>query len=76
MGWCSIGAENQIDHANDQYGNKIPGGSHFTQQAKESVDGVLNNLEQEAEKCMGSLGGIFGGKSEPSVTFVAQLNTR
>jgi len=54
-------AENQINQAIDQYGNKIPGGSKFTQQAKDAADGVLNNLEQEAEKRMGNLGGLFGG---------------
>ncbi|MBA2392718.1 MAG: hypothetical protein H0V70_08220 [Ktedonobacteraceae bacterium] len=54
-------AENQIDQAIDQYGNKIPGGSQFTKQAKEAAGGVLNNLEQEAEKRMGNMGGLFGG---------------
>ena len=54
-------AENQINQAIDQYGNKIPGGSQFTQQAKNAADGALNNLEQDAEKRMGNLGGLFGG---------------
>ena len=54
-------AENQINQAIDQYGNKIPGGSKFTQQAKDAADGALNNLEQDAEKRMGNLGGLFGG---------------
>ncbi len=54
-------AENQIDQAIDQYGNKIPGGSQYTQQAKEAAGGLLNNLEQDAEKRMGNLGGLFDG---------------
>ena len=61
MGGARQMAENQINQAIDQYGNKIPGGSKFTQQAKDAADGALNNLEQEAEKRMGNLGGLFGG---------------
>ena len=50
-------AQQQIDQAFDQFGNKIPGGQQFTQQAKDKVPGLLGELEGEAEKRMGGLGG-------------------
>ncbi len=56
-------AQNQVDQAIDQFGNKIPGGSQYTQQAKDAAHSVLDNLEQEGEKRMGNLGGIFGGNN-------------
>ncbi|MBV8822012.1 MAG: hypothetical protein JO123_04415, partial [Ktedonobacteraceae bacterium] len=55
-------AEQQIDQAIDQFGNKIPGGSQYTQQAKEAASGILDNLENQVEKKAGDmLGGMFGG---------------
>ena len=56
-------AQNQVDQAIDQFGNKIPGGSQYTQQAKDAAHGILDNLEQEGEKRMGNLGGMFGGNN-------------
>jgi hypothetical protein len=55
-------AEQQIDQAIDQFGNKIPGGQQFTQQAKDKVPGLLGDLESEAEKRMGGLGGNQGNQ--------------
>ncbi len=54
-------ADDQVNQAIDQYGNKIPGGSQYTGQAKKVAGDALDNLEQEAEKRMGNMGGIFGG---------------
>ena len=54
-------ADNQINQAIDQLGNKIPGGSQYTDQAKKVASDALDNLEQEAEKRMGNMGGLFGG---------------
>jgi len=65
LGGARRAAENQIDQAIDQYGNKIPGGSQFTQQAKKAAGGLLDNLEQEAEKRIGgNFGGLFGGNQD------------
>ncbi len=61
FGGAKQAAENQIDQAIDQFGNKIPGGSQYTQQAKDAAGGILDNLEQEGEKRAGGLGGLFGG---------------
>ncbi len=58
-------AENQIDQAIDQYANKIPGGSIFTNQAKEAAHGILDGLEKEGENRIGEFGsGLFGGNKE------------
>jgi hypothetical protein len=58
-------AEQQIDSAIDQLAQKVPGGTHYTQQAKDAASGVLDKLEgqleQEAEKRLGNLGGMLGG---------------
>ena len=61
-------AEQKIDETIDQYAQKIPGGTQFSQQAKDAMSGVLDNLEKEAEEQGGnilgnignSIGGIFG----------------
>jgi hypothetical protein len=58
-------AEQQIDSAIDQLAQKVPGGTQYTQQAKDAASGVLDKLEgqleQEAEKRLGNLGGMLGG---------------
>ena len=50
-------AEQQADQAIDQYASKIPGGEQLAQQAKDTVNRELGNLEDEAKK---RLGGMFG----------------
>jgi hypothetical protein len=57
-------AAGQLDNVIDQLGSKIPGGSQYTKQAKEAASGILGNLEKEAEKFLGNLGGIFGGNKD------------
>jgi hypothetical protein len=58
-------AQNQIDQVIDQYANKIPGGSGFTQQAKEAASGILDGLEKEGENRINEMGGgLFGGNKE------------
>ncbi len=58
-------AQNQVDQAIDQFGNKIPGGSQYTQQAKDAAHGVLDNLEKEGENRLGNIGGgMFGGNNQ------------
>jgi ABC-type transporter Mla subunit MlaD len=58
-------AEQQIDSAIDQLAQKVPGGTQYTQQAKDAASSVLDKLEgeleQEAEKRLGNLGGMLGG---------------
>ena len=54
-------AQNQVDQAIDQFGSKIPGGSQYTQQAKDAAHGALDNLEKEGESRLGNLGGSVGG---------------
>lgn len=58
-------AEQQIDSAIDQLAQKVPGGAQYTEQAKDAASGVLDKLEgqleQEAEKRLGNLGGMLGG---------------
>ncbi len=51
------GAKQQIDQAIDQFANKIPGGQQYSHQAKDAAAGALDNLEGEAEKRLGGLGG-------------------
>ncbi|GAC1404417.1 MAG: hypothetical protein NVS4B12_15480 [Ktedonobacteraceae bacterium] len=61
-------AEQKIDETIDQFAQKIPGGTQVSQQAKDAMSGVLDNLEQQAEAQAGNLlnnagniiGGIFG----------------
>jgi hypothetical protein len=50
-------AQQQADQAIDQYASKIPGGEQLAQQAKDTVNQELGNLEDEAKK---RLGGMFG----------------
>ncbi len=60
-------AENQVDQTIDQYANKIPGGTGLTQQAKEAVGGILDNLEKDGENRLGEMGGgLFGGNKDNS----------
>ena len=61
-------AEQKIDETIDQFAQKVPGGTQFSQQAKDAMSGVLDNLEKQAEEQGGnilgnignSIGGIFG----------------
>lgn len=48
---------NQIDQGIDQLGNKIPGGSRYTQQAKDAAHGIVGNLEQAVENRLRNMGG-------------------
>ncbi len=65
-------AEQKIDETIDQLAQKIPGGTNFSQQAKDAMSGVLDNLEQQAEQQGGnilnnlgnSIGGMFGHKDQ------------
>ena len=65
-------AEQQIDQAIDQFAQKIPGGTQFSQQAKDAAGNVLNELEAKAEAEAGNLlgnagnmiGGLFGHHNE------------
>lgn len=58
-------AEGQIDATIDQFAQKIPGGTQFSQQAKDTIAGALDNLEQQAEaeagNLLGNAGNIIGG---------------
>lgn len=58
-------AEQKIDETIDQFAQKIPGGTQFSQQAKDAMSGVLDNLEKEAEaqggNILGNLGDTIGG---------------
>jgi hypothetical protein len=58
-------AEQQVDAAIDQLAQKVPGGTQYTQQAKDAASSVLDKLEgeleQEAEKRLGNMGGMLGG---------------
>lgn len=57
--------ENQIYQAIDHYGSQVPGGEHFTPEAKNAVSGILDNLQRQLEgqaaNRMGGLGGLGGG---------------
>ena len=65
-------AEQKIDETIDQFAQKVPGGTQYSQQAKDAMSGVLDNLEKEAEQQGGnilgnlgnSIGGMFGHKDE------------
>lgn len=58
-------AEQKIDETIDQFAQKVPGGTQFSQQAKDAMSGVLDNLEKEAEQqggnILGNLGNTIGG---------------
>jgi hypothetical protein len=53
-------AEQQIDQVIDQFGSKIPGASQYTQQAKDAVGGIFDNMEREVENRIGNMGGMSG----------------
>lgn len=54
-------AQEQADQAIDQFAGKVPGGTQFSQQAKDAVGGILQNLEHEGENRLGTmLGGNAG----------------
>jgi hypothetical protein len=65
-------AEQKIDQAIDQFAQKIPGGTQFSQQAKDAAGNALDALEQQAEAQAGNLlgnagnaiGGLFGHHNE------------
>jgi len=58
-------AEQKIDETIDQFAQKVPGGTQFSQQAKDAMSGVLDNLEKQAEEqggnILGNLGNTIGG---------------
>jgi hypothetical protein len=58
--------ENQIYQAIDHYGSQVPGGEHFTPEAKNAVSGILDNLQRQLEaqaaNRMGNLGGSLLGE--------------
>jgi hypothetical protein len=47
-----------FDSAIDQFASKFPGGQQYSQQAKDTASGALDNLEKEAENRFGD---AFGG---------------
>jgi len=61
-------AEQKIDATIDQFAQKIPGGTQFSQQAKDAAGHALDELEKQAEAQAGNLlgnagnaiGGLFG----------------
>ena len=55
-------AQEQADKAIDQFAGKVPGGTQFSQQAKDAVGGILENLEQQGEN---RLGGMMSGQGQP-----------
>lgn len=60
-----LAVENQIYQAIDHYGSQVPGGEHFTPEAKNAASGILDNLQRQLEaqaaNRMGGLGsGLFG----------------
>ncbi len=67
-------AEQKIDETIDQFAQKVPGGTQFSQQAKDAMAGALDNLEKQAEEQGGnilgnignSIGGIFGHHNDPN----------
>jgi hypothetical protein len=61
-------AQEQADQAIDQFAGRVPGGKQFSQQAKDAVGGILNNLEHEGENRLGGMtGGIVGNQGQQSV---------
>ena len=58
-------AQEQADQAIDQFAGKVPGGTQFSQQAKDAVGGILQNLEHEGENRLGTmLGGNAGSQGQ------------
>ncbi|HLG76299.1 MAG TPA: hypothetical protein VKX46_07785 [Ktedonobacteraceae bacterium] len=60
------GIENQIGQAIDHYASQVPGGERYSPEAKKAVSGILDGLQQqlenEAASRLGGLGGgMFGG---------------
>ena len=53
--------ENQIYQAIDHYGSQVPGGEHFTPEAKNAVAGILDNLQRQLESQAANRMGSFGG---------------
>src|SRR5436305_14671007 len=70
-------AEQQVEQVIDNVATKIPGGQLYAEQAKDAASGVLDTVQQEAERRVndmlggaqkeaekrvgGMLGGMFGG---------------
>jgi len=57
-------AQQQVNSGIDQFAKKIPGGDQYSQQAKDTADNALENMEQQAENRFGNLGGLFGGGNQ------------
>lgn len=58
--------ENQIGQLIDHYASHVPGGERFTPDAKRAIAGTLDGLQQqlenEAASRMGNLGGLLGNE--------------
>jgi len=58
-------AEQKINETIDQLAQKIPGGTQFSQQAKDAAAGALDTLEKQAEaqagNVLGNAGNMIGG---------------
>ncbi len=62
MGDVRQTVENQIFQAIDHYGSQVPGGEHFTPEAKNAVSGILDNLQRQLEaQAANRVGGLGGG---------------
>lgn len=53
-------AEQQVGKIIDEYAGKVPGGDQAAQQAKDTANQAIENLEDEAQKRLGGLGGGLG----------------
>ncbi|MBA2682481.1 MAG: hypothetical protein H0U76_29325 [Ktedonobacteraceae bacterium] len=58
--------EGHIGQVIDQYAGRVPGGEHFTPEAKQAVSGILDGLQRQLEAQAASrLGGLGqGGTSQ------------
>lgn len=58
--------ENQMGQLIDHYASHVPGGERFTPEAKKAMAGVLDGLQQqlenEAASRLGNFGGAFGNQ--------------
>ena len=53
-------AEQKVGQAIDQFATKIPGGTQYSQQAKDAANNALQNLEKEGENRINNMGGPKG----------------
>lgn len=64
LGGARQQAEDQVNNTIDEFANRVPGSQRYAQQAKDQADNALGDIENEAEKRMGDLGGAFGGQRD------------